>query len=90
VWNRMRDASFENLRAYGAFLVSSNLKNGKIEYVRLLSEQGRLCKMENPWKGKEVQVYRKGRPVEILTGDVFEFATFKGEEMELRERKLNP
>ena len=85
VWNRMRNASFENLRAYGAFLVSSSLKNGKVEYVRLLSEQGRRCRMENPWKGKKVQVYRKGAPYQIVEGDVFEFDTFKGEEMNLKE-----
>jgi len=89
VWNRSKNASFDNLRAYGAFLVSSSLKNGKVEYVRLLSEQGRLCKMENPWKGKEVLVYRKGRPIETLAGDVFEFMTFKGEEMELKELYFN-
>ena len=85
VWNRTRNASFENLRAYGAFLISSSLKNGKVEYVRLVSEQGRLCKMENPWKGKEVQIYCKGNLIETLTGDVFEFHTFKNEEMELKE-----
>jgi len=44
-----------------------------------------LCKMENPWKGKQVQVYRKKKPAEILTGDVFEFNTFKGEKIELKE-----
>lgn len=86
VWNKERNASFDNLRAYGAFLVSGSLKDGKVEYVRLLSEQGRVCKMENPWKGKEVQVYRKGKPSEILSEDVFELMTAKGEKLELKEK----
>jgi len=86
VWNRTQNASFDNLRAYGAFLVSSSLQNGKVEYVRLLSEQGRPCKMENPWKGKEVQLFCKGRLIETLAGDVFEFMTIKGEKMELKEK----
>ena len=87
VWNKAHDASFENLRAYGAFLVSSNLKDGKVEYVRLLSEQGRVCKMENPWKGKEVRLYRNGKRADTISGDVFEFKTSKGEVIELKQAK---
>ncbi len=83
VWNKTHNASFDHLRAYGAFLVSSSLKDGKVEYVRLLSEQGRVCRMENPWKGKEVQIYRNGKPIETLAGNVFEFITSKGEEIKI-------
>ncbi len=60
-WDIHKDASFNNLRAYGAFLVSSNLKNGKIEYVKIYSEKGRLCKMKNPWHGKTIQLIRNGQ-----------------------------
>ncbi len=84
VWNKSRDASFENLRAYGAFLVSSDLKDGRVQFVRIVSEQGRTCKMENPWKGKEVQITRNGNPDVALSGGVFEFATAKGEEIVLK------
>src|SRR5262249_33914099 len=42
-WERSRDASFEQLRAYGAFLVSSRIKDGRVQFVQLLSEKGRPC-----------------------------------------------
>ena len=53
------DARFENLRAYGAFLVSSALKNGKVEFIRIISEKGRKCTIKNPWIGKQVYVTRE-------------------------------
>lgn len=88
-WNRLKDASFNNLRAYGAFLVSSSLKNGEIESVRLLSEKGRLCKMENPWKGQKVQLFRNGKKAELISGTFYEFRTSSNEVIELKKAILN-
>ncbi len=45
-WSRNMSASFENLRADGAFLVSSALENGKITSLKIKSLKGRLCKVE--------------------------------------------
>ena len=45
-WNRKSDASFENLRADGAFLVSSVLKDGQITSFKIKSLQGRKCTVE--------------------------------------------
>ena len=42
-WDRKMSASFENLRADGAFLVSSELKNGQIASLKIKSIQGRKC-----------------------------------------------
>lgn len=42
-WNPENDAAFENLRADGAFLVSSELKSGKINSLKITSLQGRSC-----------------------------------------------
>ena len=42
-WNKNDDASFENLRADGAFLVSSELTGGKISSLKITSLQGRSC-----------------------------------------------
>ena len=46
-WNRKSDASFENLRADGAFLVSSSLKNGEIASLEITSLIGRKCTVES-------------------------------------------
>ena len=45
-WDRKMNASFENLRADGAFLVSSALENGKITSLKIRSIRGRNCKVE--------------------------------------------
>ncbi len=45
-WNKADDASFENLRADGAFLVSAKLENGKVAFLRIKSLKGRRCIVE--------------------------------------------
>ncbi|MDQ6479416.1 glycosyl hydrolase family 95 catalytic domain-containing protein [Dyadobacter sp. LHD-138] len=83
-WNKAKDASFEKLRAYGAFLVSSDLKNGEIRYVTLLSEAGRKCMMDNPWPGKNIQLTRNGLAAETLSGNSLVFDTRIGEQLEIK------
>jgi len=39
-WPKTVDARFGNLRSYGAFLLSSDQRSGKVQYVRLISEVG--------------------------------------------------
>jgi hypothetical protein len=69
VWPKDKDARFWNLRAEGAFLVSSALKGGVVQYVKIHSEKGRDCTLLNPWSGKSVDVYRDGKKVETLKGE---------------------
>ena len=82
-WNHSRDASFDKLRAYGAFVISSRLKNGTVEYVKILSEKGRLCIMENPWIGKKVQLIRNDKKAELMEGNTFSFQTKENEVIQL-------
>jgi hypothetical protein len=77
-WNLSRDVAFDNLRAYGAFLVSSEVKDGKIQFVRIYSERGRKLKIENPWKGQAVEVLQQG-DMRLLFGDFLEIDTSAGE-----------
>ena len=86
-WNKHKDASFDQLRAYGAFLVSSRLEKGAISYVKLLSEAGRPCIIENPWPGKKVQLIRNGQNAELLSGNTFAFDTKPGEYLEMGTKK---
>ena len=83
-WNLEKDASFENLRAYGAFLITAALKQGKIQGVTIMSEKGRVCKIENPWKGKPVQIARDNGKTDVLCGEYLQIPTVKGEKIELR------
>ncbi|MEI8372755.1 MAG: hypothetical protein WCJ35_07965 [Planctomycetota bacterium] len=69
VWPKNKDASFRSIRAWGAFLVSSSLKDGVVQYVKITSEKGRPCTLVNPWPGKSMDVYRDGKKVEKLKGE---------------------
>ena len=82
-WVRSQDASFRHLRANGAFLVSSSIKNGTIGEVELLSEQGRPCRMENPWPGRTLLVRHSDGRTEKLQGDFVEFPTRKNEKLRI-------
>ena len=45
-WDKKSPASFENLRADGAFLVSAELKNEKVTSFRIKSLRGRKCTVD--------------------------------------------
>jgi hypothetical protein len=81
-WNMRHDASFTNLRAYGAFLVSADLKNEKIAHVTIKSEQGRPCVLQNPWPECSVVVF-DGKNSKIYKGKVISFPTDKNRIFEL-------
>ena len=83
VWPKDKDARFWNLRAEGAFLVSSALKGGTVRFVKIHSEQGRDCTVVNPWPGKAVDVYRDGKKTATLKGDRFVMKTATGATMVL-------
>jgi hypothetical protein len=79
VWPEGRPARFENLRTWGAFLVSSSRDADGVKYVRLHSERGREAVMINPWPGKKAVLHRKGGKSEILSGNRIRFPTKAGE-----------
>jgi hypothetical protein len=86
VWPRSShpNARFSNLRAYGAFTVSAALVNGKVTAVRIMSEKGRDCKIENPWPGSRVIVFRDQERAEVVSGAAFVLKTKPGELIELK------
>lgn len=79
VWPKTKNASFTNIRCWGAFLVTGSLKNGKVQPVTILSEKGKDCTMVNPWPGKSVQLTRNGKTTKTLKGERFTFKTETGE-----------
>jgi alpha-L-fucosidase 2 len=67
-WPSDTDAKFGNLRAYGAFLVSSAVESNVVRYVRIVSENGGPFTLWNPWSSQSMVVYRNGLNVGILSG----------------------
>ena len=62
-WDPRLDCAFENLRADGAFLVSSEIKNGNVLRAKIRSEKGRLLRVLFP--ADEVSVEINGVPAKI-------------------------
>ena len=63
--------------------MSSELRDGEVQYVRLLSERGRDCAMVNPWPEAEVLVQREGSGNETVVGERFTLRTSVGEKLML-------
>ena len=84
VWPKDRDASFGNLRAYGAFLVSSTFRSGRVHELTILSEKGRDCTLANPWPGQSLVLYRNAQKAETLNGDTIKFSTARDESISIR------
>jgi hypothetical protein len=78
-WPAAADARFGDLRAYGAFLVSSRITGGAVQYVRVASEQGGPVVIVNPWPGKMLRIYRNGTDSGTLGGAEVTIPTTKGE-----------
>jgi hypothetical protein len=83
VWPKDQDASFSTLRTYGAFLVSSALKNGAVMFVDITSEKGKTCLVKNPWPEEEVQVISNLSETKKLNGDLLKMETQEGETLHL-------
>ena len=74
-WDKKMTASFENLRADGAFLVSAEMKNKKISAIKIKSLNGRLCKVEaedvksviSESNKKEIPFTRNGKVITFET-----------------------
>ncbi|MBJ6361787.1 glycoside hydrolase family 95-like protein [Paenibacillus sp. GCM10012307] len=83
VWPQDKDASFKDLRAVGAFVVSSKLADENITHVDIKSEKGKTCRIFNPWPNKEFSIVEvdgdQRTPIEWqLSANVISFETQAG------------
>ena len=90
VWPKNQPARFGRLRTAGAFLVTSEFKDGQVQRLCIESEKGRDCVLLNPWPGKVVSLSRPGKPAEILKGERLTLHTTPGETLELAWQKDAP
>ena len=81
VWPKNKDAFFKTIRTEGAFLVSSELENGKIGEVVIYSEKGRDLCFLNPWSAGEVRIKSsngKEEKISKLSGEKIKLKTAAG------------
>lgn len=90
-----QEASFINLRAKGAFLVSANREKGRTTLIQIESEQGGLCRLQTGIIARNLMVVDlKGRPVkysliEVKRG-IIEVEMVKGDVFQVYDRTIKP
>ena len=77
-WPMDQDASFGDLNACGGFLISSEVKQGKVAYVKVQSTAGQQFRLANPWPGASVRVFSDHAIPIIVSGDVIRMPTQVG------------
>jgi hypothetical protein len=77
-WPKEWDAQF-TLAARDAFLISASMVKGRIEFVEIHSTKGGQCRVQNPWPGDEITLYRDEKPIVNLSGQLLAFSTVTGE-----------
>ena len=82
-WPSDADARFGDLRAYGAFLVSSDRRAGSFKYVRIVSEAGGKAVLLNPWPAGAVRLFKNGADAGTLNGTELSLETAKGDVLHL-------
>ncbi|WP_051235957.1 glycosyl hydrolase family 95 catalytic domain-containing protein [Paenibacillus pinihumi] len=89
VWPGDKNARFKNLRAVGAFVVSSELSDENITHVEIKSEKGRTCRIFNPWPNSAFSIEEidgeRRRTIEWqLSANVISFQTQAGKSYTLQ------
>ncbi len=83
-WPKAKNARFGDLLACGNFLVSSQIKNGRVRYVRIVSQAGQKLRLANPWPGRKVRVVAGGAAGRALHGPVLTLPTVRNEKLTFR------
>jgi hypothetical protein len=83
------DAEFAQLRARGAFLVSSSRRQGAVQFVEVQAESGGVMKLVNPWP--EGEVVSSDPRIEKLSGQkVFEVPMAVGQRITFHPAGMVP
>jgi hypothetical protein len=69
-WPAARDASFTRLRAKGAFLVSSEQRNGSVPFVDITSEVGGPLTIASPWGTQAVRLNGSAQVLKSGSGQI--------------------
>jgi hypothetical protein len=67
------------LAARDAFVISASMEKGRIEFVEIHSQKGGQCRVQNPWPDDEITLYRNGKPIGNISGQLLVLSTVAGE-----------
>lgn len=78
-----KDVSFKTLRAEGAFLVSAERKGGLTHSVRIISEKGGTCRLENPFEEADYEIKGAAKNAVSKDGNDLVIKTSAGQKITL-------
>ena len=67
-WPSGAYGKFGDLLANGDFLISSDIQNGTVQYIRAISQAGGTFTFRNPWPDQTLVLYKNGSAVGALSG----------------------
>jgi hypothetical protein len=73
------NAYFHGLRAEGAFLVTSKLEDGKVKYIKILSESDGICNIVNPFHQAAIITNLSKLKKSKLSGPILSFHAKRNE-----------
>jgi len=78
-----QDAAYENLRAEGAFLISAEMRNGRVRQTDVFAEKGGLLRLKNPFTSTEIIL--NGQPIDkkLIKDSIIEIDTQAGQRFTL-------
>ncbi len=85
-WPLDCEAGFQDLRAVGAFLVSAQCADSRVQWVRVKAEAGGPLRLINPWRGP-VEITRDGAKI-ALRGRTLVVDTKPGEVLVFRTKGI--
>lgn len=84
-WPREWDATFK-LLARGAFVITSRMSNGRVEFVEIESRAGVTLRLVNPWVRSVVIADLGNGQTRELSGELILLPTTRGQRITLRAR----
>ena len=82
-WPTSTYGKFGDLLAYGGFLVSSDMEDNAVQYVRIISTKGNRFSFVNPWPGQTLRIYRNGIDSGTIAGNRITIPTSVNETIHL-------
>ena len=88
-WPKEWDACF-NLLARNNFMVSARMQQGQIEFVELCAQGNGIGRLQNPWPGKKVALFRNGKQEKITQGEVLVLQASENERITVVPAGVHP
>ncbi|MDR2627742.1 MAG: DUF5703 domain-containing protein [Dysgonamonadaceae bacterium] len=64
-----------SLLCRGNFMVTSSFRNGSAEFVKIVSNSGKECRIRNPWGAAKVTIFRNGKKYRTVKTGLIQFST---------------